>query len=59
LFLVQAQLSQQGYDIVEATCQYRPLSRVNLPDDAAEAIAELCDKLLAEPEVVEVVDNIE
>lgn len=59
MFLVQAQLTQQNYEILEATCQYRPLSRVKLTDDVAEAIAELCDKLLAQPEVIEIVDNIE
>jgi transcriptional/translational regulatory protein YebC/TACO1 len=59
VYLVQAQLSLLSYEIVEAACQYRPLSRVKLPDDAAEAIAEMCDQLMGEPEVVDIVDNIE
>lgn len=59
MFLVQTQLSQLSYEIVDASCQYRPLSRVKLPDDAAAEIAQLCDKLLGQPEVVDVVDNIE
>jgi translational activator of cytochrome c oxidase 1 len=56
---IKGVLTGIGYECVSSEVIYSPKTRIELDDDDLKGAAQLCDKILEHPEVVNVYDNIQ